>query len=237
MCSLWQRIALSGLMVAITSDCACATTKDETLDYTYETGTPNHRMVGSCYSVVTDMLVEHAGVERKLVVPHADLVKDLGVDEYTLGGVVLNAERRMARELESGTHYSTVSDLAISLCRAKSVRRLSAGMRYIRTINGAELKHRIGTKGNRTVIDFSAEWCGPCQMIRRSLAEIASEQEGKFEIVRIDIDRTPDVAELYRIRSIPTVVLLRNGRRIDIKVGALPKQQYVSFFLYSFGLQ
>ncbi|WFU50706.1 thioredoxin family protein [Sinorhizobium terangae] len=182
------------------------------------------------------MLVEHAGVQRKSIVPDANLISDLGLDEYTLGGVVLNAERRTERELDGGAHYTTVSDLAISLCRAKTVRRL-AGMRYIRTIDGAELKRRISAKGSRIVIDFSAEWCRPCQMIRRSLAEIASEQKERFDIVRIDIDKTPDVAELYGVRSIPTVVLLRNGRHIETKVGAAPKQLYVSYFLYYFGGQ
>ncbi|MEZ5872964.1 MAG: thioredoxin [Nitratireductor sp.] len=73
------------------------------------------------------------------------------------------------------------------------------------------------------VVDFWAEWCGPCKMIAPSLEEIASEMAGKVKITKLNIDENPDLAAQYGVRSIPTLVLFKGGEPASMQVGARPK--------------
>jgi len=73
------------------------------------------------------------------------------------------------------------------------------------------------------VVDFWAEWCGPCKMIGPSLEEISTEMAGKVKITKVNVDENQDIAAQYGIRSIPTLMLFKNGEPASIKVGALPK--------------
>ena len=73
------------------------------------------------------------------------------------------------------------------------------------------------------VVDFWAEWCGPCKMIAPSLEEISSEMQGKVKVVKLNIDENPDIAAQYGVRSIPTLAMFKGGEVADIKVGASPK--------------
>ncbi|WP_295807994.1 thioredoxin [uncultured Nitratireductor sp.] len=73
------------------------------------------------------------------------------------------------------------------------------------------------------VVDFWAEWCGPCKMISPALDEIASELGGKVKIAKLNIDENPEIAAQYGVRSIPTLMLFKNGEVADMKVGAAPK--------------
>jgi thioredoxin 1 len=73
------------------------------------------------------------------------------------------------------------------------------------------------------VVDFWAEWCGPCKMIGPSLEEIATELAGKVRIAKLNIDENPELAAQFGVRSIPTLMIFKGGEVADIKVGALPK--------------
>jgi len=73
------------------------------------------------------------------------------------------------------------------------------------------------------VVDFWAEWCGPCKMIAPSLEEIATEMDGDVKITKLNIDENPDLAAQYGVRSIPTLVLFKNGEPASMQVGAKPK--------------
>ncbi len=73
------------------------------------------------------------------------------------------------------------------------------------------------------VVDFWAEWCGPCKMIGPSLEEISNEMSGKVKITKLNIDENPELAAQYGVRSIPTLMIFKGGELADMKVGALPK--------------
>lgn len=80
----------------------------------------------------------------------------------------------------------------------------------------------LGAKGP-VVVDFWAEWCGPCRMIAPALEEIQQELGDKVTIAKLNIDENPDIAVRYGVRSIPTLILFKNGEPTSIQVGAAPK--------------
>ena len=73
------------------------------------------------------------------------------------------------------------------------------------------------------VVDFWAEWCGPCKMIAPSLEEIATEMQGKVKVTKLNIDENPELAAQYGVRSIPTLMLFKGGQPASMQVGARPK--------------
>ncbi|CDN50213.1 thioredoxin [Neorhizobium galegae] len=73
------------------------------------------------------------------------------------------------------------------------------------------------------IVDFWAEWCGPCKMIGPSLEEISNELAGKVKVVKLNIDENPELAAQFGVRSIPTLAMFKGGEVADIKVGAAPK--------------
>ena len=80
-----------------------------------------------------------------------------------------------------------------------------------------------------TLVDFWAPWCGPCRMIAPILDELAGELKDKARIVKINVDENPTVAGQFGVMSIPTLLLFKNGQKVDQKVGGQAKPQLKSF--------
>lgn len=79
------------------------------------------------------------------------------------------------------------------------------------------------------LVDYWAEWCGPCKMIAPVLEEVAANYEGKLKVVKVDVDANKEAAQKYGIRGIPTLMVFNNGDAQATKVGALSKTQLVEF--------
>ena len=93
----------------------------------------------------------------------------------------------------------------------------------------SEVLHINDTDFETTVVQSDIPWCGPCKMIAPILDEIAPEFAGKAKIVKINVDDNQLVAGQFGVRSIPTLLLFKNGQLVATQVGALPKNQLAAF--------
>ncbi|TCK86762.1 thioredoxin [Natranaerovirga hydrolytica] len=75
------------------------------------------------------------------------------------------------------------------------------------------------------LVDFYADWCGPCKMMSPVIDELAQDFEGKAKVGKLNVDQNGTIAQKYKVMSIPTLLLIKNGEVVDTMVGAIPKQQ------------
>ena len=92
-------------------------------------------------------------------------------------------------------------------------------------VSDADFEAQVLKATEPVVVDFWAEWCGPCKMIAPALEEIAGTLNGKVKIVKLNVDESPRTAEKYGIMSIPTLMLFKNGQLASRQIGAAPKQK------------
>jgi thioredoxin 1 len=95
----------------------------------------------------------------------------------------------------------------------------------ITTLSGTTFDEIIGSSSEPVLVDFWAEWCGPCKMVAPILGEIADEQSGKLRVTKLNVDDNPDIARRYSVMSIPTMIVFRDGEEAARIVGAKGKGQ------------
>lgn len=79
------------------------------------------------------------------------------------------------------------------------------------------------------LVDFYADWCPPCRQLGPLLAEIAQEQAGKLTVVKVNVDKVPELAQQYQVKGIPHLVLLRDGKTVDTQTGFRPKEELLKW--------
>lgn len=92
----------------------------------------------------------------------------------------------------------------------------------VEKINNEEYEEVI--KGDYAIIDFSATWCGPCQMLAPVMDELSEEYEGKVKFYNIDVDENMELASELNIQGVPTIIIFKSGKALDTQVGFLPKE-------------
>jgi thioredoxin 1 len=103
---------------------------------------------------------------------------------------------------------------------------MSAG---IHNVTDASFEQEVLKAPGPVLVDFWAEWCGPCKMIAPVLEEIAQEYSGRLKVAKLNIDDNPGTPPKYGIRGIPTLMLFKNGQVEATKVGAVSKSQLAAF--------
>ena len=89
--------------------------------------------------------------------------------------------------------------------------------------NDSTFEQDISLTSAAVIVDFWAEWCGPCKQIGPILEEISNEKKDLLKILKLNIDENPETPQKYGVRGIPTLMLFKEGRLVDTKVGSLPK--------------
>lgn len=95
-------------------------------------------------------------------------------------------------------------------------------------VNDANFEEVVVKSDKPVLVDFWAEWCGPCRMVAPIVEEISKEYDGRALVVKCDVDNNPGVAAKYGIRNIPTILFFKNGQIADKQVGAVPKSNFVA---------
>lgn len=97
------------------------------------------------------------------------------------------------------------------------------------TVSDDTFEAEVLKSSTPVVVDFWAEWCGPCRQIAPALDAIAKELTGKVKIIKLNIDENPRTPETYNVRAIPTLILFKNGEVADTLRGALPKNKLAAW--------
>jgi thioredoxin 1 len=99
----------------------------------------------------------------------------------------------------------------------------------IKHVSDASFEQDVLKSESPVLVDYWAEWCGPCKMIAPILEEVSRDYEGRLQVAKVNVDENQAVPAKYGIRGIPTLMLFKNGAQVAIKVGALSKSQLTLF--------
>lgn len=99
----------------------------------------------------------------------------------------------------------------------------------IKAVTDGSFETEVITSELPVLVDFWAEWCGPCKMVAPVLEEIASEYEGSLTVAKVDVDSNPESPARYGVRGIPTLLIFKHGQVVATKVGAMSKSELKSY--------
>lgn len=102
-------------------------------------------------------------------------------------------------------------------------------MSAVTMLNAEQFAQSVEGGEGLTLVDFYADWCGPCKMIAPVLEDLAGEYDGKVSIVKLDADAHPEVLSKYGVRGLPTLMMFENGKPVGTRVGAQPASALKSF--------
>jgi thioredoxin 1 len=96
-------------------------------------------------------------------------------------------------------------------------------------VDDADFDSTVLKASGAVLVDFWAEWCGPCKQIAPVLDEIATEMKGKLTVAKVNIDKNPETPQKYGVRGIPTLILFKDGQAVSTKVGSMPKSKLIEW--------
>lgn len=94
----------------------------------------------------------------------------------------------------------------------------------LRVVNNNEFQTEVINSNGVVLVDFFATWCGPCKMVAPVLEALSSEMEGKVTILKVDIDQSMELAQQYKIMSVPTMMVFKDGKPVETIMGFQPKE-------------
>jgi thioredoxin len=95
-------------------------------------------------------------------------------------------------------------------------------------VSDADFEKEVLRSSEPVVVDFFAEWCGPCKAMAPALEQVATELKGKVKVVKLDVDQNPDITQKYRIQAMPTLMLFKDGNVVNQKIGALVQKKQLA---------
>lgn len=96
-------------------------------------------------------------------------------------------------------------------------------------VNANNFEQEVMNEDKVIVADFWATWCGPCRMLSPILSEVSEEMSDKIKVVKINVDDNPMLAQQFRVKNLPTVMVIKNGQIRDMMIGFRPKHEVVKF--------
>ena len=95
----------------------------------------------------------------------------------------------------------------------------------VHTVTDADFESQVKQSDTLTLVDFWADWCGPCKMIAPTVEELAEEYQGRLKVFKLDVDENQRTAQQYAVRSIPSLLFFKDGQKVDQIIGAASKPE------------
>jgi thioredoxin 1 len=95
-------------------------------------------------------------------------------------------------------------------------------------VSDADFEKEVLQSAEPVVVDFYAEWCGPCKAMAPALEQVAADLEGKVKVAKLDVDQNPEVTQKYRIQAMPTIMIFKGGQVAAQRVGALTQKKQLT---------